>query len=253
MIFDGSVLARSSRRAVVAPLIASLAACGGGGSDPPEEVWSGVTIETPTEAASFTTDQPAIDLAGRSFVPTGSVCNAIVGTIAEGYRVRWRNAASASEQQVDQMQLNCLIAVSLTWEVRELPLALGDNAITVTASASDGEVGRDTINVHRIVDTTPPAVTGSTPSDGAAVPSGFTSISVDFTEPVDTSSGSFMLRDETIDTPITLFPWREGTAVDLGNVTLVPAHAYVLQVSGVRDRSGNAMTTAFTSRFSTAP
>ncbi len=250
---DWSVLARSARCAVTLALLAALGACGGGGGDPPEEVWSGVTIEAPSEAASFTTDQPAIDLAGRSFVPTGSLCNAIVGTIAEGYHLRWRNAATGSESQIDHMRLNCLIAVSLTWESSELPLALGDNAITVTASAADGEAGRDTINVRRTVDTTPPTVIGSTPSDGAVVPGGFTSISADFTEPVDVSSGSFTLRDETSDTPVALAPWREGTRVDLGNVTLAPGHAYVLQIGGVRDRNGNAMTTAFTSRFSTAP
>lgn len=242
------------RRAAVAAAMAALAGCGGGGGGGDgEPVWSGVTIEAPADAAGFTTDQPTVDVAGRAFVPTGSQCNAVVGTIAAGYRVRWSNAANGEAGPVERMQLNCLLAVSLTWEVSEVPLALGDNPLTVTAVAADGEDGQDTITVRRTADTTPPAATGSTPADGTVIPGGLTALSVDFTEPVDASSGSVELRDETADTVLPLAPRRAGAALDLGLATLPAGHAFLLRVSGVQDRGGNPMTGEFASRFSAAP
>jgi hypothetical protein len=137
-------------RLACAALAAFLAGCGGGGDGPTEPAWSGVTIEAPAEAATFTTDQPTIALAGRAFVPEGSRCDAILGTIAAGYRVHWRNAANGRAGTVEPMQLNCLLAVSLTWGPADVPLALGDNDITVTALAADGEAGQDTIRVRRV-------------------------------------------------------------------------------------------------------
>jgi hypothetical protein len=137
-------------RLACAALAACFAGCGGGGDGPTEPTWSGVTIEAPADAAAFTTDQPTIALAGRAFVPEGSRCDAILGTIATGYRVRWRNAANGRAGTVAPMQLNCLLAVSLTWGPADVPLALGDNDITVTALAADGEAGQDTIRVRRM-------------------------------------------------------------------------------------------------------
>lgn len=239
-------------RVATALLAAALGGCGGGGSPEPP-AWSGVTIEAPTEAATFTTDQPTVDLAGRSFVPAGSVCDGIVGTIADGYRVRWRNAADGSAGPAGALRLNCLLAVSLTWEAAELPLAQGDNAITVTATAADGEAGRDTITVRRVADTTAPAVTSSTPPGGSVIAGGLTPVQVDFTEPVLALSGSFTLHDETAGVPLALTPLRTGVSVDLGNLALASGHDYVLRVSGVLDRGGNAMVGEFVARFSTAP
>jgi hypothetical protein len=142
-----------ARAALAVLLAAALNGCGGGG-DPGPEPWSGVTIETPTREANFSTDRPTVNLAGRAFVPAGSSCGGVIGTIAGGYRVRWRNAANGRGGTVDAMQLNCLLAVSLTWSVAAVPLVAGDNLITVTATAADGEDGEATLRVTRVA---PPA------------------------------------------------------------------------------------------------
>jgi hypothetical protein len=127
--------------------LASLAACGGGGGDA-LPAWSGVTIEVPTEDDAFLTHQPQLPLSGRAFVPVGSNCNATVGTIAPGYRVRWRNAANGAGGDA-RMQLNCLLQASLTWDVPVVPLVVGSNVITVTATAGDGQAGSDSVAVTR--------------------------------------------------------------------------------------------------------
>lgn len=133
--------------------VVMVAGCGGGGDDPAPEAWSGVTIEAPTLADRHQTTQSSIDLGGRAFVPAGSFCNALIGTIAPGYTVTWRNAANDSAGTVPERQLNCLLAVSLTWQVTGIPLTPGLNPITVTARAADGETGSDQIVVERL--TTP--------------------------------------------------------------------------------------------------
>lgn len=107
-----------------------------------------MTIESPTEADALQTDQAALSLAGRSFVPAGSACNGAVGTVAPGYEVRWHNAASGASG-VAHLQLNCLLAVSLTWEVPDLPLLPGLNTVTVTATAADGRTGSDALAITR--------------------------------------------------------------------------------------------------------
>jgi hypothetical protein len=128
--------------------MAGLAGCGGGGGDAAPPPWSGVTIEVPTDADTFRTGQPQLALQGRAFVPDGSTCNAIGGTIAPGYQVRWSNAATGESGDAG-LQLNCLLQVSLTWEVAPVALLGGANVVTVTATAADGRTGVDSIVITR--------------------------------------------------------------------------------------------------------
>ena len=124
----------------------AVSSCGGGGGS--SAPWSGVTIESPTETDATRTDQASLMLAGRSFVPEGSACAATIGTIAPGYEVRWRNAANGASG-VARIQLNCLLAVSLTWDMADVPLLPGLNTVTVTATAADGQTGTDSIAITR--------------------------------------------------------------------------------------------------------
>lgn len=138
---------RSARLAWVA-VVASLVACGGGGGGDAPAPWSGVTIEQPTEAETYSTAAVQASLAGRAFIPDGSVCDAAIGTVAAGYRIRWRNAATGAAGDA-QMQLNCLLQPSLTWEVPAVALAVGTNTVTVTATSASGESGSDAIAITR--------------------------------------------------------------------------------------------------------
>lgn len=102
----------------------------------------------PTDADTFQTDQSQLALQGRAFIPDGSTCNSIIGTIAAGYQIRWRNSATGQAGDA-RVQLNCLLQVSLTWEIGSVALANGTNGVTVTATAGDGQTGVDSIVITR--------------------------------------------------------------------------------------------------------
>jgi hypothetical protein len=116
--------------ALIAAIV--IAGCGGSDDEPKTVEWSGVTIEEPTSADTFVTDAPDIRLKGRSFVPPGSYCDAIVGTIGPDYGVVVSNAANGFSYRADT-KLNCLLQVNLIWEMRysSVPLVYGANQITV--------------------------------------------------------------------------------------------------------------------------
>lgn len=131
-------------------LAIAIAACGGGGdADDGPPPWSGVTIEQPTETSAWTTATASVSLAGRAFVPTGSRCDAAIGTVAQGYAVVWRNAASGASGTAN-VRLHCVLQVNLAWDTLPIALATGANAISVTATAADGRTGSDTITVTRV-------------------------------------------------------------------------------------------------------
>jgi hypothetical protein len=245
-------------RALFAALFTVAAgACGGGGGEPPPPPpppWSGVTIEEPTDAETYVTDQPSVTLQGRAFVPDGSNCNAATGTIAPGYSVVAHNVTTGVSVGA-RTTLHCLMQVNLIWSAG-VPLALGDNRITVTATAADGRTGNDTIVVTRERDVTPPRIVTVDPPAGAANVPVNSPLTVTFSEPVDGASvlagarlrelpgggavaGSWLASSDVVSV---FYP-----------VALRPDTQYELRVEGVLDRSGNAMPAPFVSTFRTQP
>ncbi len=255
---DGKMDLRRPRfgRALFAALLTVAAgACGGGGGEPPPPPpWSGVTIEQPTEADTYVTDQPSVTLEGRAFVPDGSNCNAPIGTIAPGYSVVAYNATTGVSVRASTT-LYCLLQVNLGWSV-VMPLALGDNRITVTATAANGRTGSDTIVVTREPDVTPPRVVAVDPPDGAANVPVNSPVTMTFSEPVDEASVRAGARLRELPGGATVAgSWLAGpgTLFAFYPVPLRPDTGYELRVEGVLDRSGNAMAAPFLSTFRTRP
>jgi hypothetical protein len=244
-------------RALFAALFTIAAgACGGGGGEPPPPPppWSGVTIEQPTDAETYVTDQPSVTLQGRAFVPDGSNCNAVIGTIAPGYSVVAHNATTGVSVGA-RTTLHCLMQVNLIWSAG-VPLALGDNRITVTATAADSRTGSDTIVVTREPDVTPPRVVTVDPPAGAANVPVNSPVTVTFSEPVDGASVLAGARLRELPGGATVAgSWLAGSdAVSVFYpVALRPDTGYELHVEGVLDRSGNAMVAPFVSTFRTQP
>jgi hypothetical protein len=126
-----------------------LPGCGSGDHDEASPPWSGVTIEQPSAEQTWTTSAASTQLAGRAFVPDGSRCDAAIGTVAPGYSVTWRNAATGASGPAN-VQLHCLLQVNLTWDTYPISLALGANVISVTATAADGRAGSNMLTITRV-------------------------------------------------------------------------------------------------------
>ena len=244
-------LARASAWA----LTAVLAACGGGGGDDvPTPEWSGVTIEEPGDADTYSTDQPDIRLRGRSFVPPGSLCDALIGTIGPDYTVTVTNSANGDVDRADT-SLGCLLQVNLMWESPPVPLAYGANRITVTAAVLNGRTGSDTITITRTADVSPPSVVSVVPSNGAVVfePG---SVQLKFNERV--VFDAFALRRlATGEVVVERGAERLGTTETWLRIPypLWRGEAYEVRAENVRDLGGNPLTggSTFVSTFTTTP
>ena len=136
---------------------------------------------------------------------------------------------------------------------------MGVNSIMVTASDVAGNVGRDTITVTRIPDTTPPTVVSVSPQNGATLVGINASVSVTFSEPMDplsVSATTITLMDSannliaaavTYDAP--------GDEAVLAPLTLLAANTtYKITITtGVHDAAGNPLANLVASSFTTAP
>ena len=76
----------------------------------------------------------------------------------------------------------------MIWDAYSIPLVAGVNTITVTATDSTGNTASDTIQVHRVADTTPPTIVFTYRVDGATGISPNTSVVVTFSEDMDTTT-----------------------------------------------------------------
>ena len=132
-----------------------LAACGGGGGDGSDSgtvnFGPGISITSPTADPTFSqvcNNQGLIGSAG--FGKNAKCCN---GTAQEltGVRVTWTNAANGTSGDAFQSVQFCPIFIICghAWSAF-VPLALGDNQITVTASdTTTGAASTDTITINK--------------------------------------------------------------------------------------------------------
>jgi hypothetical protein len=97
-------------------------------------------ITTPTDTGAFQTDGLGVLLAGYSFTPDGFDC--YQQTLPTGYRVTWSNNSTGVTGNATP-SLDCFILVGTRWYAG-VPLALGANSITVTATDGVGNIGKDT-------------------------------------------------------------------------------------------------------------
>ena len=117
--------------------VASLVACGGGGDSTPAHA---LAIDPP---AALSTSADSMLLTGTTFLPPGSTCTSgncsgllpppVFGTLGP-HVLAWSNAATgAGGAIVARWQCNC--GGSAPFWMQTIPLAMGDNRITVTMTA----------------------------------------------------------------------------------------------------------------------
>lgn len=133
-------------------------ACGGGGGGDGGGNTSDhglITITDPTSDSMTTTDCNEIYLSGDAFISkTWSRCCSYTAEDT-GVTVTWENktsgASGRTEQSVDYCGfLGHTYLCDHTWSVT-IPLVLGDNSITITASDPGGVTGHDYITVKKSV------------------------------------------------------------------------------------------------------
>lgn len=235
-----------------------LASCGGGGGDgdslPPSRYW--LTIDSPTMAATYQTESETLILEGRSFVPDGAECNALIGTLPAGYEVTTYNAATGFSVYT-RVRLFCLLMVNVVWDTAPITLVLGSNSITVAVTDSAGNTSSSTIVVTRVPETTPPAVVSTSPLAGATNVAVTASVTLTFSEPVDKASiteGTITLEDGQSNAVAASVSYeatsRQARLTPFSQLAF--ATTYTVRVStDVRDMSGNALALPYTMSFTT--
>lgn len=227
---------------------------GGGGDDTPAVSPYYVDITIPDWSDKYQTDQRTISLGGSSFVPDGSSCST-GSSLAKGYSVSCQNSSgTCSYINVD---LNCLVKVFVSWETGPIPLLIGDNKITITATDALGHSGQDSITVTRVPDTSIPTVVSIYPVEGSTI-SLMPTITIVFSEHMDSStinstnitftdaignqiSSSLSYYDDSLSAYLTPY------------VPLLNDTNYQLTVStGVKDAGGgNSLATTYIRSFTT--
>ncbi|HVY04603.1 MAG TPA: Ig-like domain-containing protein [Burkholderiales bacterium] len=245
-----------------------IAACGGGGGggpgDGPDPEYGKTTvsgigwldIEMPTLEATFDTYEQTIDIGGSSFEPPAARRTAPGGFFT--YRVTWKNEATGESGDAYSCVI-CLFALTY-WDAYDISLAPGANRITVTVDDNAGNVGRDTITISRVVDTTAPTVTSTFPIAGASGVAPDAIIFVYFSEALTPESveGTSVMLTTAAGIPISTTVQVDQTYAGQGYAHVHPVSplaagtTYGITVTtAIRDVRGNYLAAPYTMTFAT--
>jgi hypothetical protein len=248
-----------------ASLVLLLAGCGGGGSNSPppyvgtEGPNSGVGrawISEPSQTGSYQTDRTTVRLQGGSFTPAGATCPGYAGVLPPGYTVTCTNQLNGRTWSANA-GLNCVTVVFTYWDAGFVPLDVGVNTITVTADDGKGNVGRDTIRITRVPDTTSPTVVSSSPGNGGTGVSRYGDLFVTFSEAMDSATlnaTTILLADEGGNSVPLAVSYGSSDYVTISpSIVLAASTTYRLTVTtGVRDYpGGNPLKAPYVVAFTT--
>lgn len=206
----------------------------GSGSGSADTISPTISITSPTAAATYTAPAANVTLAGVAADAVGVT------------QVDWLNVTTGSAGNASGTD---------SWTTGNIALQNGTNTITVTARDAAGNFRSDTLVVtYNAPDTTPPTVVSTTPAANAANVSVGTTVSVIFSEAMDSASitsATFHVNGVS------------GTVAASGTgATFTPASplsnssAYTATIvggaNGVRDAAGNNLPVDFTWTFTTS-
>lgn len=240
-------------------LLAALAGgCGGGSGGTPPGDPNRVGAGWITISGQGSTDSPTTVVGGQAFIsPTHRRC--CTGNASDtGVTVTWSNTTTgdsgAALQTPHYGWLFQFFLSGHSWSA-SIPVVLGSNDITVTATDPSGNLGRATITVTRVLDTTPPTITSTTPTSGALGVAVDGAIQARFSEPVQSSTvdtASFFVVDSN-GVPVSGMVSSSGSiATFTPSSNLAPATRYTSTVTtAIRDLGGNALATQTSWNFTT--
>jgi len=158
--------------------------------------------------------------------------------------------------------LYCIAFVFVFWDAANIPLAMSANSITVTAIDGAGNVGRDTIVVTRLPDTTPPTVVSvslSRSGSGSTNIGRSTSVTVTFSEEMDQSTineTTISLKDgaNPVIAPVTYDSFSLSATLRPSSLLASNTTYEFTVTTEVQDASGgNALAVPYTFSFTTGP
>ena len=264
-------------RVVLLLAAATLSACSSGGDGAAPNVGS-VDIDVACPSADvhcidfsddppYTTDHDTINVGGGAFIsPTSNVsCSETFGaadtaaTISlTGVTVSWVNETTGTggpaSQSASSSRFIFIVTCRHRWRA-SVPLAMGDNLFTVTASDSAGNVGQASITITRLRDM-PPRVLSTTPENNALVVAVDNPITATFSEAVaftTVNTTTFLLTDDANNLV-------SGSVTYLGGTTyrfvpfspLAGATSYTATLTtGIKDTGGNSLAAKYSWRFAT--
>jgi YVTN family beta-propeller protein len=210
---------------------------------PPDTTAPAVTITAPTTAATFTTTTTPITVSGTSSDAVGVTS------------VTWANDRGGSGTATG----------TTSWSVTGIVLQSGVNNILISAKDAANNTGTRNLAVTYnpvVPDTTPPTATPQTPAIGAAGVSLGTTVTVLFSEAINTSTlttSSFELRNAANTLVAAAVTYNATTRVGTLTPTavLTPSTVYTVTVRGggtdprVKDVAGNALPANVTWSFTT--
>jgi len=171
--------------------------CGGSGQDSSTGTYTGTQgpnsgvgqawISSPSQTGTYQTDRSTVRLQGGAFTPAGATCPGYAGVLPPGYTVTCSNQLNGRSWPAE-VGLNCATIEFTYWDAGTIPIDVGVNTITVTADDGKGNVGRDTIQITRVPDTTPPTVVSSSPGNGSTGVSRYADLFVTFSEDMDSTT-----------------------------------------------------------------
>lgn len=240
---------------LVLSFVLCVVSCGGGGGSS-EPTSSLVWIHSPTRIGTYQTENTTVSLSGDSFIPDGAACPGFTGTLPPGYQVSAYNSTNATSRNAS-LFLGCVIIVQLHWDTAPIPLELGSNTITVTATDSAGKTGQATIIVTRVPETTPPTVVSTSPTVGASEVDIRSALTVTFSEEMNaaTINSNTITLEDSLHNPISASVAYDATQ---HQARLTPASQLVYSAvytarvtTGVQDASGNAISASYIFSFTT--
>jgi N-acetylneuraminic acid mutarotase len=240
---------------LVLSFVLCVVSCGGGGGSS-EPTSSLVWITSPTSIGTYQTEDTTVRLGGGSFIPADATCPQGRGTLPPEYLVSAYNSANAVYVNVTP-HLTCWGLVILGWDSKPIPLVLGSNTITVTATDGTGKTGRETIIVTRLVESKPPTVASTSPIAGATDIDVMSSVTVAFSEAMDSTSINTItiLLKDSLNNPIAasvVYDATQNQARLTPSSRLAYNENYTVSVTtGAQDTSGNTLAAPYILGFTT--
>lgn len=244
-------------------LAALLSGCGGGGDDgppasqpDPNRVGAGWIKIDETSA----TESSSAGIWGTAFVsPNHWRC--CTGKASDtGVTVTWINSTTGVSDNARQFPryvpffFQYVLLGTQDWSAT-IPLVVGDNVITATATDPGGNLGRATITVRRLPDTKPPVVSANSPANGAIDVGTRSGFSVTFSEPMDSASisvSTIVLKDNLLNAVAGVVTYADRIATFTPLMNLQGMTTFTATVTtNVKDLAGNPISAEFTWNFTT--
>ncbi len=227
-----------------------LTACGGGSGSSSGSTPSSSSTSSGSSSGSADTTRPTVTIttptSGTAYTATSNTLS-LSGTASDNVgvtHVTWSNTTTGASGTASG---------TTSWSVNGIVLQIGANVITVKALDAAGNFGTDTLTVT-YADTTPPTVSSTSPATSATNVSTSSTISVTFSEAM--SAASINSGTFTVSGAIGSIGVSGATATFTPSSKLANSTAYTVTIvggaSGVKDASGNALTSNYVWTFTTA-